>query len=255
MPRFQTSANRHSRLGALGWVVFIAVAVGSLPAEAAEEKLPLGWTGQIALGGSLATGNTDRQALDLEAKAQYRSTAHREDRYKALGDLARENGAVTAQRVQLAVQSNYDISEDKFYVLGFTQYDRDKFSGFSYEAEAGPGLGYRFVRSNRVNFFVEFATGYRHGEGQGITPDDNQIFARGTVTADYQLSDNAKLSNEMLITGDEQRLKVENTFSVTSTLIRDIAARIFINARYNSDPPAVVRKVDTLSKVSLVYAF
>ena len=191
----------------------------------------------------------------MEAKAQFRSTVRREDRYKALGDLARENGTITAQRVQLAVQSNYDISKDKFYVLAFTQYDRDKFSGFSYEAEIGPGVGYRFVRTDRMNFFMEFSTGYRHGEAQAGGTDDNQIFARGTVTADYQLSDNAKLANEMLITGDEQRLKLENTFSVTSTLIRDIAARISINVRYNTDPPIAVKKVDTLSKVVLVYAF
>jgi putative salt-induced outer membrane protein len=222
------------------------------PVHAADDPPQLGWSGQIALGGSLATGNTDRQALDLETKAQYRSIDHREDHYKALGDLARENGAVTAQRIQMAVQSNYDISTDKFYVLGFTQYDRDKFSGFSYEVEAGPGLGYRFVRTNRMTFFVEFSTGYRHGEAQGAGQDDNQIFARGTITADYKLSDNAKLSNEMLVTGDEQRLKLEDTFSVTSTLIRNIAARISINTRYNSDPPLTVKKVDALSKVSLV---
>jgi len=255
MSPFQTPARKLPPAVVSAGAALLGALASTAPAHAADDTPALGWEGQVALGGSLATGNTDRQALDLEAKAQFHSTAHREDRYKALGDLARENGSITAQRVQLAVQSNYDISKDRLYVLAFTQYDRDKFSGFSYEAEIGPGLGYRFVRTDRLNFFVEFSTGYRHGEKQSGIKDDDQVFARGTVTADYQLSDNAKLTNEMLITGDTNRLKVENTFAVTSTLIRDIAARFSINLRYNTDPPLAVKRVDTLSKVSLVYAF
>jgi putative salt-induced outer membrane protein len=247
MPLFPQSVRWLFCLGAA------LMAAGAVPALAADSAPVLGWEGQVALGGSLATGNTDRQALDLETKIQHR-TPRREDRFRALGDLARENGDITAERVQMAAQSNYDISKDKFYVLAFTQYNRDKFSGFDYEVELGPGLGYRFVRTERITFSMEFSTGYRHGELPG-PGTDGQIFARGTITGEYQLSDHAKLENEMLITGDEQRLKVENTFSVTSTLIRDIAARLSINARYNTDPPLVVKKVDTVSKVSLVYAF
>jgi len=224
-------------------------------AWAADDTPDLGWTGEIGLGGSLATGNTDRQALDLEAKAQFRAD-RREDRYKLLGDIARENGVITAERIEGGAQTNYDISQDKLYLLGFANYRRDKFSGFEYEAEGGPGIGYRFVRTDRLTVAVEFSTGYRHGEVIGSGNADDVIFARGTATAEYQLSDNAKIANEMLITGDNHRLKVENTLSVTSTLITDIALRASINARYNSNPPAVaVKRVDTLSKIALVYAF
>jgi len=247
MPLFPQSVRWLFPLAAL------LIAASASPVIAADDAPALGWEGQVAVGGSLSTGNTDRQALDIETKFQHR-TLRREDRFRALGDLARENGNITSERVQVAAQSNYDISKDKFYVLAFTQYNRDKFSGFDYEMEVGPGVGYRFVRTDRITLSMEFSTGYRRGELPGPA-EDNQIFARGTITGEYDLSENAKLENEMLITGDEQRLKVENTFSVTSTLMSDIAARISINARYNTDPPLAVKKVDTVSKVSLVYAF
>ena len=258
MALFQTHKLR-IRQGVLGWAVILVVLAGASGAAQAGDGGPeLGWAGEIALGGSLATGNTDRQALDLESKAQYR-TEHREDRYKLLGDLARENGVVTSERTEATAQSNYDISKDKFYLIAYTQVRRDTFSGFRYEAEIGPGVGYRFVRTNKLTFAVEFSTGYRHGEVDDIgtlSNDDDLIFARGTATLEYQISDNAKLANETLITGDNQRLKLEDTFSVTSTIIRDIALRASINARYNTDPPAAgVKKVDTLSKVAVVYAF
>jgi putative salt-induced outer membrane protein len=246
----------HIRMSAYAFVAAaLWIAATGVPAHAQDDAPPaLGWSGEIALGGSISTGNTDRQALDLDARAKF-NTEHREDRYKLLGDLSQENGQTTAERAEVAAQTNYDIAKDKFYVLGFTGYRRDRFSGFRYEAEVGPGVGYRFVRNNRLEFFVEFAPGYRHGEVSGSGRDDDLIFARGTINIAYQLSDNAKLANEALLTGDAQRLKTENTFSVTSTLIRSLAARVSLNMRYNSNPPIGVRKTDTLTKVSLVYAF
>ena len=251
MALIQTYATRI--LGAA--LLCIGMIVPAFAADDAANKAPaLGWTGEVALGGSLATGNTDRQALDLATKAQLR-TEHREDRFKALGDLARENGVVTSERIEAGAQTNYDISKDKLYLLAAADYRRDKFSGFLYEAEIGPGIGYRFVRTDKLNFAVEFSVGYRHGELRGPGYDDDLPFARGTGTLEYQLSDHAKLANESLITGDSHRLILEDSFSVTSTLISDIAMRASINARYNTNPPVAVKKVDTVSKISLVYGF
>ena len=70
------------------------------------------------------------------------------------------------------------------------------------------------------------------------------------------MSDNAKFANEALITGDNQCLKLEDTLSITTTIVRDIAMRASINAHYNTYPPgAIVKKVGTLSKIAVVYAF
>lgn len=135
MARFRTHL-----LGILG----LAWCASAGLARAGDAAPDLGWTGEIALGGSLATGNTDRQALDVAGKAQYRA-ARWENRFRLLGDLARENGTVTSERTEVGNQTNFDISKDKFYLLAFTQYRRNKFSGFSYEIEGGPGVGYRFV--------------------------------------------------------------------------------------------------------------
>src|SRR5436190_721190 len=85
------------------WPVAALALFGFAAAARAADSPPgvpqLGWAFEVALGGSLATGNTDRQALDLASKAQYRTT-HREDRYRLLGDLARENGVTTSERVE-----------------------------------------------------------------------------------------------------------------------------------------------------------
>jgi putative salt-induced outer membrane protein len=258
MPLFQGFSRQLGclvlRVSPICAVVLLVFCTPGAGAQEGASPPDLGWDFEIALGGSFATGNTDRQALDLETKVKHR-VERREDRFKLLSNLARENKATTAERIQAIAQTNYDISKDKFYVLAFAQYDRDRFSGFRYEAEVGPGLGYRFIYTEKLTFSLEFSPGYRHGELRLTGRNDDKFFARGTSTIEYKLSDNARLSNETLVTGDASRVKIENTFAVTSTLIRSLAARISFNYRTNSNPPAGVEKTDTLSKVSLVYSF
>ena len=107
MALFQMHRARAQGCGIALALALVLVARSGRAVHAAGGDPEMGWAGEIALGGSLATGNTDRQALDLESKAQSR-TEHREDRYKLLGDLTRENGVVTAERTEVSAQSNYD---------------------------------------------------------------------------------------------------------------------------------------------------
>jgi len=232
----------------------LSLSAGAVRAEDAPSS-DLGWSAEISLGGSFATGNTDRQALDLQTKVQHR-TENREDRMKFMGDFAREKKTTTANRLQVSAQTNYDVAKDKLYVLAFAQFDRDRFSGFRYEAEAGPGLGYRVYDTDELALSVELSSGYRHSEVRLAGGSDNNVFVRASGRFEYKLSDNAKLANELFVSGDSDRTKIENTFSVTSTLVRNLAARISFNARHNTNPPSIgIKKTDTLSKVSLVYAF
>ena len=116
----------------------LAPAAPSRAAEKASHEPDLGWSFEVALGGSLSTGNTDRQAMDLDSKAQFRNEK-REDRWRLLGNLSRENGSVTANRVEGSAQTNVNLVDDKLYLLGFAEGRRDQFSGYRYETSAGPG--------------------------------------------------------------------------------------------------------------------
>ena len=84
---FQSNSMRSGVLRAGAFTFGLCAAAPSF----ADDTLPLGWHTEVALGGSLATGNTDHQALDLESKVRYR-TEHREDVYRLMGDMARDNG-------------------------------------------------------------------------------------------------------------------------------------------------------------------
>ncbi len=228
------------------------LAAGLAPALASDDGPKDGWDGEIALGASAATGNTNRQALDLDIKASHRA-GRVEDLYTLSGEFAREDGNTTASRVNAGVQSNIDIN-DRFYALGFADVERDRFSGYRYEAELGVGVGYRVIDRDNLSLDVELAPGYRHGEIRGIG-NENRAYVRGTVRVEYQISDNATLSNETLIAGDSDRVRIEDTLALTATIINNFAARLSFNIRHNTNPPAGAEKTDTVSKAQLVYGF
>ena len=231
---------------------FFLLSIGLSTAQAADAGLKKGWDGEIALGGSLATGNTDRQALDVDVKASHRAGRF-EDRYKLSGEFAREDGNTTASRINAGAQSNYDIS-DRFYALGFAEVERDKFSGFRFETEAGAGVGYRVVDTDDLSFDVELAPGFRHSEING-GGNDNKFFVRGSALLRYRVSDTATLANETLVSGESNQVRIEETASLTVTVISNLAARISFNIRYNSNPPAAAKKTDTVTKGALIYTF
>ncbi|MBL8645194.1 MAG: DUF481 domain-containing protein, partial [Rhodospirillaceae bacterium] len=200
----------------LATVLLAALAAG--PAAAEDSKIAnKTWVGEITLGGSLATGNTERTAFDAEANAKYRS-GRVLDEYKFSGELAKESGSTTAERIKGSYQTNIDI-EDGLFALAFLTAEDDRFSGFKYELESGLGVGYRVISTSDLEISVEAAPGYRYSKASAPFATEKEIFARGTAKLNYQMSDNASLNDEVTVSWDDERTKIENTISVSSKII------------------------------------
>ena len=221
-------------------------------AQSVNVKSIRSWDAEIALGGNFSTGNTDRKALDIDAKASHRNGPF-EDHYRLSGEFVREKDKTTAARINGKAQSNYDIS-NRFYALGFAEVERDKFSGFRYETEIALGLGYRIINMEQLSLEIELAPAFRHGAIKA-GGNNNKMFARGSAMLEYNISDTATLTNESAVSGQSGQFRAENTLALTATLVSSLAARISFNIRYNSHPPARIKKTDTISKVQLVYGF
>ncbi|MBL8628803.1 MAG: DUF481 domain-containing protein [Rhodospirillaceae bacterium] len=225
------------------------------PATAEDASVPnKTWVSEITFGGSIATGNTERTSLDMEAYAKYRS-GRVLDEYKLSAEVAREAGTTTAERIKGGYQTNVDI-QDGLFALAFANGEDDRFSGFKYELESGIGVGYRVINTSTMRLSFEGGPGYRYSKATPPLRTEREIFARGTADFEYKISDNATLNNEATISWDDQRTKVENTLSVSSKIIGALSGRTSLNVRYNSNPPAAnLDKTDTITKIALVYRF
>ena len=243
------------RIGRAAIALLLFSASCAVSVRAADSKIPAGkWVAEVAAGGSLSTGNTSRNALDLDAKAKYR-LGRVEDRYKLKAELGRDKGITTSQRWVAGYETNIDI-RDGLYVLGFANYEDNKFSGFISEIEGGLGVGYRVWQTSDLLLSINAGPGYRISRLNAPLRDEKEIFARGTVLLEYQISDNSTLSNDFTVRWDSERTKIENIFAITSKIIGSLSGRASVDARYNTNPPGTLfKKTDTITKVALVYSF
>ncbi len=242
----------------LAGTALVVVAFGfTHPARAQQtgqgaQQSPNGWTGEFSLGGSLATGNTQRKSSDLDLRLNHRE-GRLEDRFHLGGTIAWETGNTVAQRVEASAQSRFDW-KPRTYTFGLAEFTDDRFSGYRYEGAVSAGIGYRLIDTPRTSLTVDAGPGYRIGAVKA-GEDEKEVFARLGSNFRYDLSDNARITNDAVVTYDAVRTRAEDTVAVTSKLIGNLAGRASFNVRYNSHPPEGIKGTDTLTKLSLVYGF
>ena len=79
-----------------GLALVIAAGGISTPSLAVDDVE--GLSGEVNIGGSLATGNTDTARVDAEIKARFKA-GRLEDNYRLVGEFSDDNGTTTAQRI------------------------------------------------------------------------------------------------------------------------------------------------------------
>ncbi len=263
MPASSTQIPKKRPFSVLNRRFFAALAIlgfsasGPVLADTGETGL----SGEVNVGGSMSTGNSDTTRVDAEIKARYKA-GRLEDNYRLLGEFADDSGTTTAQRILASVESRFDVQE-RLFVFGYLEYDDDKFSGFKYEVESAIGVGYKIIEDENLRFLVQVGPGYRYSKFSTPVPpavplvssSEDGILVRGSAELEYDITETTFLSNALIVTWDSDRTKIENTTALTTKLIGDLSTRLSLNVRHNTDPPLLTKKTDTLSKVSLVYGF
>ena len=232
---------------------FLAGGALGQAAPPAQSPANAGWVGEIAAGGAVATGNTSRRAFDLDLRAVKREGGV-ENRYRFVGDVAWQSGVTTSQRVQASAQTNVDI-RDRMYGFATAALDDNRFSGYRYEINASLGLGYRLIDTGRTLLSMEAGPGYRIAKVRTTGEEQNAVFARFYSVFRHEISDTARLTNDLLVTFDHITTRIDDTVAVTSKLVGNLSGRVSFNVRHDTEPRPGVKKTDTLTKLSLVYGF
>lgn len=223
------------------------------PNDADQPIKKYGWAGEIDIGGSRTTGNTEREQTSSAIKLtkSYPVWSHE---INMTFDLARKDQETSARRLVTNFETRYDPSNG-FYAFAFLQYEDDKFSGFDYELTESAGMGYRILNSKNVTWNLELGPGARQSVVSRTNKTETEIVGRGKSAFSWKISETAELSNDTTVIGGEDRTTTENTTALSTTIIGSLSARLSFQVRHNSNPPSDTESTDTLSKVSLAYGF
>jgi putative salt-induced outer membrane protein len=226
--------------------VAAVAAVVSAPARA-------DWKGKGEAGVVLARGNSDADTLNLKL-----DMATELEQWKHSFGVAAlrssTDGDLTAERYAAFGQSDYKISDRSFW-FGGLRYEQDEFSGFDYQASATTGYGYKFIDTDRTKFSGQAGAGYRRSK---LTPsgavDSGAIF-RGDLKFEHALTDTTKILDTFVVEAGSDNTFASNLLALQVKMSDKFALSVGLDVRHNTDPPAGLKKTDTLTTVNLVYAF
>jgi putative salt-induced outer membrane protein len=224
------------------------------------------WTGKGQFGYLSSNGNTDAQAVNANLDMTYTDDPWKHALH--LGGLYGANsGIVSAERWDAHWQSNYTFTST-LYTFGELRYEHDMFDGFQYQGSGAAGIGYKIFNSDTTKLSVQLGAGYRElrpeeliknaagavtermpGESVGDAMMSAGLDFAQKLTASTTLTDTASVeyaSGNKLIT---------NSLGLAVKISTQLALTVGYAIKDNTEPPAGLKKVDTLSTVNLQYSF
>lgn len=211
------------------------------------------WSGELELGGSISTGNTDRENLNANGKVDYHTGPWRTQAKFTL-QFTRDEGRTTADRMVASIEPRYDLI-DRLFAFNFLQYEDDRFSGFDFQLTENVGLGYWLIKSEALTWSVEAGPGVRLDAIRATNKTETEVTGRLATDVSWDISENLALTlaSAALLSGE--RLDTESKIALTTKITQALAARASIELRHDTNPPGTTESTDTLTQFSLVYAF
>lgn len=248
---------KHLKLAAAALLV-----AGAAPAFADEDAT---WTGEGSLSAGVSTGNTETTDLGLAVDLG-RDWGVWAAGVNAAIDYGETDEVETRNRIFLGANLDRQIN-DRLFGFGELSYEKDEFSGFESRAFVGGGLGYEIYNSDALSWTVRGGPGFKIDEIRPVadpnspltvlTPAMTEESFGATAKSNfaYQFNDNVGFTNDTSMLYAETSTQFGNVAAITASLTNTLSARVSFEVRHDTDPVDGFEATDTISRVSLVYAF
>ena len=215
------------------------------------------WQGKGEAGIVFARGDTETDTINL--KLGMSTSVERWKHEIGMAALrASSSGTRTADRYLATWQSDYNFSKRAFW-FGGLRYENDKFSGFKYSASATTGVGYKFIDSEGVKLAGQLGLGFRRIETEDTITVPGSTSNNAIVTAglgyENQLTATTKVVDKLTAESGSDNTLFTNFVGLEVKMTTALALAVGLDARYNTKPPAPLKKADTLTTLNLVYSF
>jgi len=251
---------------AIAALAFLAVVSKVFADDAPPAPPAQGWSGKGEVGYVMSRGNTDTDLanakIDLaDVIGDWKHSMHLEALYGRSAEIT------SADRWAALLQSDFKITPRAF-AFGALHFMEDEFSGFQYQASATTGGGYKFIDTATNKLSAQVGIGYRqlrpelltiNASGAVIarTPGKSSGTVIGTAGFDFAHSFNAitKLSDKFLLESGSGNTSLENDLALVVSMSKTLSISVGFTFLENTQPPAGLKKVNTLTTLNLVYAF
>ena len=232
----------------------IGVAV-SLCIQAAAAEESDGWNGQGELGFAQTTGNTEVQSLSSKLALGYKKLLW-EHGLELEALRSEDETKVTAERYQLKWQTNYHLTPKIDYLFGKFRYEDDRFSGYDYQGSLLVGYGHQVINTERTGLKLEAGVGIgRHQRLEIFSESDDQMLGFVGLNFRHKIGDHSEFTQDFRVEGGSENIYSESETGFQVSVMRNLALKLSLLIKNNSDVPLNTEKNDTLTTINLVYTF
>ncbi|EDP76413.1 Putative salt-induced outer membrane protein-like protein [Hydrogenivirga sp. 128-5-R1-1] len=231
----------------------ILIAAAAFSAEEAQTKR---WSAHIELSYVNTSGNTNTQTLSEKLEIKWEGEANRFF-LKNSALYATQEDKETANRIDVSGRWERLITE-RFFGFLTTGYERDKFSGYTYKWNGGPGVGYDLLKTERheLKTLLSVLYYYNRIEDDGI---DNYTTFKAEVYYRWSILENLKLKediNYIANLSDTKTYFVNSDASLEVKVNEHISLGVGYKVAYQNKPPSPdVKRTDTTFSTSLIVDF
>jgi len=216
------------------------------------EEASLGPTREAAaeLGFVSTAGNSETETLNAKFDV---STSY--DRWKHALHLETLNSSSdntrSAEKYLASGQSDRAIN-DRSYFLSVATWEKDRFSGFDFQASIALGYGYKVIQEDTMSLSLEVAPGYRVNRFDAGFDEEDSIL-RAAESFSWKLSKTSTLDQSLNTEIGDSNTVTRFMISLTSQVADALSMKVGYAVKNNSDVPVGTDKTDSETSVTLVY--
>lgn len=210
------------------------------------------WSGKGEVGAFRATGNSSYAGVTAGVDLK-RTGIDWRHKFRAQLNYQRTNGVTSREQYLLAYEPNYSLS-DRVYLYGLTQYERDRFQGYSSRYSFSGGAGYRILDQKGAYLSVNAGPAFRNTEllaGEA----ESELAALAALDLDYQLTDRLKVTEDASVYYQAGNSTYISSTGLEAGLGSGLAARLSYKLEHDSHPAINAVRTDTHSRFTLIYGF
>lgn len=210
------------------------------------------WGGRGELGATHSTGNTNETGVTarLSLKREGIDWTH-----KLLASIGyqRTAGRTSKEQFLFSYEPNFNVS-DRLFTFGLSQYERDRFQGFTNRISVSGGMGYNVIDKDRMNLAIKGGPAWRHIVFTG-PGSDGGISALAALDFNWQFNKGMKLTQDASAYMEAANSTLQSATGLEAKLNSRLAARLSYTAERNTDPPLGAVKTDTRTHFTVIYDF
>lgn len=237
------------RLLALSSVYFLVLMSNQAFAEEAEKKESHA-KATAELGYVNISGNSESETFLAKFEAEY--DYKRWEHFLGLEALnASQDDQRSAEKYLASLQSDYTFAPHA-YAFSNLDYEKDRFSGYEYQAYWAIGAGYKLIDTDSHTLRLEAGPGYRVSDPDPGKTKEELI---GLVSEKYSwiISETSEFEQSLASEIGESNTRTRFKASLISQINSTLSMKLGYALTHNSDVGPNVEKTDRETTVTLVF--